>query len=459
MRLKYFYLSILILTGVVMLTSCQQSSHIDTKKKFTPSQLQMDLNYLIATLEERHVDFYERANPDSIRIKREIVNARLNREMNRFEFFQEVGQLNPYFHDAHCLVFPLIEEADARKAEGCKPFPFHVILDESGALKPERSYIREADGIIVDKSWNIESINGIEVAALLDHIVRYSHGETALLRRNMTTLLFADWLFTLYGWCGTFDIAFKNDQRLHVQSADQWKSLERNVVQYNRLEILEDNIGYLRLGSFDVDEVKNEYEKFIHQSFDSLARLRIQKLIIDVRGNTGGQSDAGACVLQFLTDKELSQVSKAYDRIHKGNSGWFNFRGQPGELKEIDLSSDDMIKPVVPEKRFKGEVLVLFDEMTYSAGIIFITIVQDHKLAKTVGRPTGGFANQTGNMETFLLPNSKLTVYMPSRKFIRVNRNASVHRVTPDVLIETSDQFTGINDLVLKRSIQMLTNK
>jgi hypothetical protein len=378
--------------------------------------------------------------------------------MSRAEFFKVIGRLNPYFNDAHCLVFPLVEEADKKKEEGAPPFPFHVQLHEHGVVRPERSYERVSDGTVIDKTWQIDSINGVSTAVILDSIELYSHGETKKLRRHMTTLLFADWLFSLYGWYGGFELVFDGgSKKNHVNPDDTWKSLELNVVQYNRLEILSDNTGYLRLNSFDVDEHKSQYESFIEKSFDSLSKQKVNKLIIDVRGNTGGQSDAGALVLRYLTNKRLPQVSKAYDKILEDNAGWFNYRGKPGDTKELDLSTDDMIKPMEPEKQFKGKVLVLFDEMTYSAGIIFITTVQDNNVAQTVGRPTAGFANQTRNIEAFQLPNTKLTIYAPSRKFIRVNGNASIHSVVPDIVVNNTDSVSTGTDYVLETSIKLLT--
>ncbi|MFZ5972930.1 MAG: S41 family peptidase [Bacteroidota bacterium] len=456
--MKYFTTLTIGFFLSLMASSCQPEISVDLDATFTPQQLQQDVAYLITNLEQRHIDFYQRAHRDSIEFMRQQVLARLTKPMARTAFFREVGQLNPYFRDAHCLVFPLIEEADQRKEEGQPPFPFHVVLDEQGALRPERSYQRASDGAHIDKAWRILSINGVAAKQILDTIERYSHGETGLLRRHMTTLLFADWLFTLYGWAGTFEVAFEGAAgKVQIEASDSWKNLENNVVQYNRLDILGDGVGYLRLGSFDVDEHEEAYETFVEQAFDSLRKQKVKKLIIDVRGNTGGQSDAGALVLQYLTDRKLSQVSKAYDRIHQGNAGWFSYRGKPGTVKELDLSSDDLIKPIDAEKRFDGKAVVLFDEMTYSAGIIFITIVQDHHLATTIGRPTGGFANQTGNIEAFRLPNTQLLVYAPARKFVRPNGNAAVHPVTPDVVVPTDS--TATSDYVLQRALQELQNK
>ncbi len=460
MQYRFIILSsrLLLFLSIVAISSCQSSSNkITDTTTFDQQLLLEDLNYLIENVEKRHVDFYERANPDSIRYMKERVSSMLTKSMNRTEFFQVIGLLNPYFNDAHCLVFPLVEERKRKKEEGAPPFPFHVELDEDGILRPERSYERVSDGTVVEKEWNIESINGISISEILDKIELYSHGETRKLRRHMTTLLFSDWLFSLYGWSGEFELVFGGgSKKIQVKPNDTWKSPELNVVQYNRMEILSGNIGYLRLASFDVDEHKSQYENFIVKSFDSLSRLKVNKLIIDVRGNTGGQSDAGAQVLRYLTNKKLPQVSKAYDRIHEDNAGWFNYRGKPGDLKELDLSEDQMIKPIDPKKQFKGNVMVLFDEMTYSAGIIFITTVQDNKVAQTVGRPTAGFANQTGNIEAFQLPNTKLIVYAPSRKFVRINGDNSVHSVVPDFVVNKMDSIYPGKDLVLETSINLL---
>lgn len=449
---------LLILLSLVATFSCQNSvDKIPLETTFEQKLLLEDLNFLIDNVEKRHVDFYQRANRDSIQVMKKKVSSMLTKSMNRTEFFKVLGLFNPYFNDAHCLVFPLRDEANKKKEEGAPLFPFHVQLDEFGVLRPERSYERHSDGTVIDKSWPIASINGISTSNILDSIELYSHGETKNLRRHMTTLLFSDWLFSLYGWYGDFELTFGNEiKTVQVKPGDIWKSLELNVVQYNRLEIFNDNVGYLRLGSFDVDEHKSQYKKFIESSFDSLSKQGVDKLIIDVRGNTGGQSDAGELVLQYLTNKNLSQVSKAYDRIHEGNAGWLNYRGNPGDIKVLNMGSNKMIKPHKLEKQFKGQVLVLFDEMTYSAGIIFITIVQDHKLAQTLGRPTGGFANQTGNIEAFQLPNSKLTVYAPSRKFVRVNGNNTIHPVVPDIIVNNVDSISSGKDHVLDTSLKLM---
>lgn len=442
---------------VLLLLSCstKQVDEAIIHKTFTPEDLKEDLQFLVATLEKRHINFYERANRDSIDSLLRSLESTLVEPMNRTQFFKTVGKLNPYFNDAHCLVFPLRAEADRDVEQGHKLFPFHVVLNQSGELYPERSYQRQQDNTALDKNDRIDAINGVATADLLDTIETYSHGETQLLRRHMTTLLFRDWLYTLFGWKDDFSIALANGQVLEISARDQWESLENNVVQYNRFEMLGD-VGYLRLASFDVDEHEAAYRDFIEDTFKKLVSAGSQKLIIDVRGNTGGQSDAGALVLQYLVDKPVNMVSKAFERIHEGNKGWFGYRGSVGELKEMDMTKDELIKPVSPDLRYRGKVVVLMDEMVYSAGILFITTVQDHKIGTLVGRPTGGYANQTGNIEAFFLPNTQLTVYAPARNFVRPNGDAFIHPVKPDTLLLVPDSLLSAGDYILEKALTII---
>ncbi len=450
-----------LLISILTLYGCSSEKLTDDEmdKLHPPSALQTDVDYLVETLEKRHVNFYQRANRDSIEFIKNKIKSDLNTPMNRESFYKKIARLNPYFNDAHCLIFPLTDEADRAVSNGSKLFPFHVVLNEQGYLYPERSYQRVADQALLDKTMRIESINGVPAEEVIQTIEQYSHGETSRLRRHMTTLLFSDWLYALYGWKDNFNLSL-NEGKINIvlNALDEWKSLEINTVQYNRLEIISD-VAYLRLNSFDVDEHREAYEHFIDDAFATIKKDQIQKLIIDVRGNTGGQSDAGAYVLQYLTNKPLNQVSKAFERIHEGNAGWFNYKGKPGTLSTMNMDDEDIIEPVAKDRRFVGEALVLSDEMTYSAGIIFITNIQDHKIATLIGRPTGGYANQTGNIESFRLPNTKLLVYAPARTFVRVNGDSTSHAVKPDVVLMQPDSLYKGKDYLFDYALDLFSKK
>jgi C-terminal processing protease CtpA/Prc len=240
---------------------------------------------------------------------------------------------------------------------------------------------------------------------------------------------------------------------LEISNPNNWESAQDKLGDY-WLEILPNQVAYLKLGTFDVDE-DNGYEAFIEESFAKIQKQYLSKLIIDVRGNTGGQTDAGAQVIKYLTDKTLNQASSAIEKLNEDNNGLLGYKGEPGEIVQLDVISDELIEPVEASNRYKGETIVLMDEMVYSAGIVFLTTIQDHKLATLVGQSTGGHANQTGNMSPFYLPNTKLLVLAPSLYITRPSGDTSEQVVIPDVIVNNDKD--AMKDRTLEASLELFS--
>lgn len=220
------------------------------------------------------------------------------------------------------------------------------------------------------------------------------------------------------------------------------------------LRDLGDGIALMRLPTFDVDDDPEAYRTAVERLFGALRQGGATGLVLDVRGNTGGQSDAGAQVIRYLIDRPVNQVSRARERLNEANRGILGYKGKVGQMREMDLSRDGLIKPARATERFDGEVVVLIDAMTYSAGILFATTLQDHQLATVIGQPTGGHANQTGNMEQVRLPNTGLMAYIPARIFVRPNGESGTSPVIPDLIVKPA---VGDGDPVLGAAVKYLS--
>lgn len=122
-------------------------------------------------------------------------------------------------------------------------------------------------------------------------------------------------------------------------------------------------------------------------------------------------------------------------------------------MREFELD-DELIQPLpIVVDRFTGRVSALIDELTYSAGILFATTMQDLKLARLVGRPTGGFANQTGNMMPTRLPGTGFTAFIATRDFIRPSGDERVLPVLPDLLLQ--DELSDAE--IIRRTLEDYT--
>ncbi|WP_461599794.1 S41 family peptidase [Winogradskyella sp.] len=406
-----------------------------TKQTFAKKALQKDLEYLITEMYNRHPVLDEIANEADISSKISNIKSEIQEDMTRQEFFKIIGSLNPEFKDGHSFVFPLLAEGTMAENKGKYLFPFGVIV-RNNSLYLKKTYTNISSGIKLEKGSKIVSINGIPGEAILRKLAEYGHGETATLRMHMSSVFFHYWLKAIYDWDGNFSVVFehnKNKTNLVVSNPDNWNS-EQDHMGDNWLEVMPDQMAYLKLGTFDVDE-ETGYEQFVEDAFLKIQEENISKLIIDVRGNTGGQTQAGAEVIKYLTSEKINQASAAIEKLSESTNGIFGYKGKPGEIIKMDVTKDAIIEPVAQSKRFNGEVILLIDEMTFSAGIVFATTIQDHNLARLVGQPTGGHANQTGNITTFHLPNTKLLVLVPCRYITRVSGDTSLHRVEPDITV------------------------
>jgi len=155
-----------------------------------------------------------------------------------------------------------------------------------------------------------------------------------------------------------------------------------------------------------------EFRRFARRLFEELDRVGWERVVIDLRGNGGGNS------LQF---------------------DWFflpRLRARP----ELDR----------PDRLF-----VLIDDGTFSsAGDNAVRLERDTR-ATIVGRPTGGKPNSWGEVRWFELPNSGLRVNYSTR-FERTLDDADPPTLDPHVEVRRSiDDFVHGRDPDLERALEL----
>jgi hypothetical protein len=364
--------------------------------------------------------------------------ASIEGALTHAQAFRIFGRINPTFRDAHTLLLPWLSGEEPGDAERASQFPFGAAIAPDERLRLRSSWRNETSGETLARETEILAINGVATPDLLARLVAYSHGETAKLRIHMLGVMLPGWLDAVMGWRDRFAITLAGataPTTLQWAKGAPWKPVENSkAAEMPRIEWLGADAALLRVPTFDVDEDPEAYNRAIDHAFASINARGVSRLIIDVRGNTGGQSDAGARVIQYVLDRPAAQVSRARERMNDENSSVLGYRGPAGSMREF-VVDDELIQPAPADARFKGRVAVLIDELTYSAGILFATTTQDRGLATLVGRPTGGFANQTGNMMPTRLPATGFTAFIATRDFIRPSGDRRVAPVQPDIVV------------------------
>lgn len=208
--------------------------------------------------------------------------------------------------------------------------------------------------------------------------------------------------------------------------------IKREKVNTNIIttKIIENNIGYIKLPSFDegsADDFKSELEKLISGGAKSV--------ILDLRNNGGGLVDESTKIADFLLEKGNTIITT----VDKNNK------------KEVTLSKN---KPL-----FSLPIVVLVNENSASASEILACSLQDNERATIIGKKTYG----KGIIQTLLSLSDGSGLKITTQEYY-TPKESTIHKVgvKPDYEVELPDNVTSIysveedKDTQLRKAIEIL---
>lgn len=227
--------------------------------------------------------------------------------------------------------------------------------------------------------------------------------------------------------------------------------------------------GILDINKFSTYKFTNgNYYKFIRNVFDTLRKTNTQQLIIDVRDNGGGSSGRISALYRYLSDREFqfssATISTGPARALPGESGKTARRRAAGAVtkreRRVQKSLTKKIKPMKEDLLFSGRVIVLVNELSFSASGIFARYVQGSGRGKLVGMPSGASAGITYGAKS----DGKHTYVGPEDNFeIKVNTIGLIPEfpepgnVTPDVTVPlTVAALRAGRDEQLERALEII---
>ncbi|GAU75472.1 S41 family peptidase [Fusibacter sp. 3D3] len=173
---------------------------------------------------------------------------------------------------------------------------------------------------------------------------------------------------------------------------DQFTDAQRFKVLYPKYDAYETVTGRANSYSFSIDKNTNtahfvlieclydeQYALFLKKMFDSINQAKIDNIVVDLRGNGGGDNQVAYAFLDYLSD-----------------------------------SKDQM--PV-----FDGNVYVLIDHASFSGAVNFATLISDRHIGIVIGQPSGGKPTASGEVKAFVLPNTQLEYNIATKFAQRVD--------------------------------------
>lgn len=204
-------------------------------------------------------------------------------------------------------------------------------------------------------------------------------------------------------------------------------NIKREAIKVYHVEnkMLENNIGYISLLTFDegcADEFKNAIE--------SLKSQGAQKLIIDLRNNTGGLVDEALEIADFFIPKDENL------------------------LITVDANGNKEYSKAEKDPIIDCEIIVLSNEYSASASEILIGALRDSGKAKSVGTKTYG----KGVIQSVYLLDDNSALKLTVNEYFTPNET-KINKVgiSPDYEVELNEDQK--EDLQLNKAIEVLNNK
>ncbi len=451
----------------------------------TPELLKEDFNIFRNSIQDIHPGLYWYADSTEIAKRFQQIENVLTQDMQLKEYYRLLQKFYVGIRCGHSWM--------------SMPWAWRKPTDEGPYRIPLNFYL-EKDRIVVfqdlSKDQNIGvgyeviSINDVSAKTLLDTLTQYTPTDGYAKTRQISILAsnFSRYYQVHYGMDSIFTIQLKKDnqkteytlkgltnEEANDRSDERYKLVKRSSKMLT-YQVLENQVAYLKISSFDKEEIKNgkqNYKSFLKATFSEMREKNIDKLILDLRGNGGGEDNYGATLASYLLDKPFDYYLRMEAVTNKFRYNEYSYQrgfNTMGKLLKKDKQKPGtwtynlsrQVKKQKPVKNpFKGELIMLINGGTFSASSEVAGILHSNKRAMFIGDETGGgyYGNNSAMMYGIQLPNSKINYYLPViRYYVAVDHPPFKGRgLIPDIYIpETYEYYLTEQDEILEYAVNKL---
>ncbi|PIQ19908.1 MAG: peptidase S41 [Cytophagales bacterium CG18_big_fil_WC_8_21_14_2_50_42_9] len=443
--------------------------------KFSASAVKADLKYLYKTLEKAHYNLYAYVNKSKYDKAYQTIYNSIGRDsLSMLETTKLLQKFTATGNVGHSEIDFPVQPYIAFAQSGGAVFPLELAF-EGGKAYIRKNYTGKFNVRVGDQ---VLRIDGEPIKSIQEAIHPYISAERPYFKNAKVEF----WSFPRLYWSvfgekkafkvkirrangktGTHTIAAIPVMEYETQRGGEILNTEPSFKYFG-------DVAYLDPGPFSSAEADGErkFKEFIDSVFADINSKNIDKLIVDLRNNSGGHNAYSDHLISYFADKpfrwystfklKTSKVLKDQTRRDTPEAEIDDYTKailghQDGEV----FAYDQPIQQPAPEaKRFEGKVYVLVNRQTYSMAAVSAALIQDYGFGKIVGEETGDVPTLYASQFSFTLPETDITVKVPKGYIVRPNGDEALSGVEPDYRIR--DHLLDVEDEILSYTLEILLN-
>jgi Peptidase family S41 len=459
-----------------LLSGCSSSlKSFSPNKKFSAEQLREDYTLFRKILEDVHPSLYWYSPKDTIDHYFDEGYLRIKDSMTESGFRSLLSYVLAKVNCGHTTARYSSDFNHYLEIARLRTFPLSVKI--WGDTMVVTANLNRKDSIL-KRGTPILSINGRKQQGIVDSLSKFissdGFNEVAKYQQLSNRGTFAGWYRNIYGLSDKFTIeyidssgnigttiipvydpakdtaAFPPGPRIKF-SKKEIRRQRRFVTRNLQVDTLL-NTAYMTLGSFSRG---NKLNSFFKRSFKLMKKRKIDNLVIDVRGNGGGDASLSTLLTRYMIDHSFKIADSLYATRRSTNYGkyidkqflyWvgmqFVTRRRSDGRYHFGYFERHHFKPM-KKYHYAGKVYILTGGNSFSATTLFASALKGQKNVLIVGEETGGaaYGNTAWMIPDARLPNTRMGFRLPKFRLVMDRHGEKNGRgVEPDVFAGPSVQ-------------------